>query len=140
MERTFIKKPTKKPLKFSRGSIIKPIPGSESLAPLKAHYIPEASQLNVSFVHESMPGWSAGPEMVHSKTIELAYVIYGKATGFINGKKILLKKGDYLIIPAGTPHRFEAGRAGLEAVSIFAPPINPDNPDAEIVFKRKAKV
>lgn len=132
-----MKKPIKKSTEFSRGRIIKPIPGSESLAPLKAHYIPEASQLNVSFVHESMPSWSSGPKMIHSKTKELAYVIRGKAVGFLNGKKILLKKGDYLVIPAGTIHRFEAGKDGLEAVSIFSPPIDPANPDAT-VFKRRA--
>lgn len=126
--------------KFSHGNILRPITGSGCLAPLKAHYIPEASQLNVSFVHESMPSWSAGPEVVHSKTKELAYIIRGKAVGFLDGEKILLKKGDYLVIPAGTIHRFEAGKDGLEAVSIFAPPIDSVNPDAKIVFKRKAKV
>ena len=140
MKRTFMKKLIKKPAEFPHVSTRKSFARARCLAPLKAYYIPDANQLNVSFVHESMPRWSEASVMVHSKTKELIYLIRGKVLVFLNGKKILLKKDDSLVIPAGTTHQFKTKREGMEAVSILVPPLDPVNPDAEIVFKRKAKV
>ncbi|OGS12296.1 MAG: hypothetical protein A2234_05905 [Elusimicrobia bacterium RIFOXYA2_FULL_58_8] len=107
------------------------------LGHLKMREIPAAGQFNISMLHESLPCRSSAPEVTHSRTKELVFIIRGRAAGFLNGKKILLKKGDYLVIPPGTRHRFEAGKDGLEAVSIFSPPIDPANPDATVVLDRK---
>jgi len=107
------------------------------LGPLTAYYIPEAGQLNMSFVHEAMPPMSEAPVMVHSKTKELIYLICGKVTVLLNGKSISLKKNDCLVIPAGTTHQFKTKKEGMEAVSVLVPPIDPANPDATIVCNLK---
>lgn len=114
---------------------------AKGLVPLKIRhvYTNATSLFNISVFHESMPRGSEVPEMVHSRTNEFVYVIRGEVAGFLSGKEILLRKGDFMMIPAGTPHRLQTGGRGMEAVSIFSPPIDPANPDATVVSKRGKK-
>ncbi|MFA6434166.1 MAG: cupin domain-containing protein [Elusimicrobiales bacterium] len=128
-----MKKITKREPKSARDGIGKPVALSKNSAPLKACYIPEALKLHLSFLHETLPRFSVAPAVVHSKTEELIYITNGRVTAFMNDKKISLKKGEYLVIPAGTTHQFETENDGMEAVSVLVPPIDPANPDATVM-------
>ena len=107
--------------------------------PLKIRciYADAAKQFNVSFFHESMSCGSELPDMVHYRTNELVYVIRGAVVVFLDSRRVPLKKGSCLFIPAGTAHRLKTGKQGMEAVSIFSPPIDPANPDATLVRRGK---
>jgi len=109
------------------------------LGALKMREIPAAGQFNISMLHVALPPRSSELAVTHARTREFVFIIRGKAAGFLNGTRIPLKKGDYLVIPAGTRHRFETGAQGVEALSIFAPPIDPANPDAAVVLTRRAR-
>lgn len=132
-----MRKLIKKKAEFYRGNVSEIV--AKGLVPIKIHcvYTGTASQLNISVFHESMPRGTEVPDIVHSRTNELVYIIRGKVAGFLNGKKTMLKKGDYLVIPAGTNHRLKTGKQGMEALSVFAPPMDPANPDATVVPKRR---
>lgn len=107
------------------------------LGGLEMRVVDAARPFNVTFLHEALPPRAAAPYVVHSRTMELVYVTKGRMTGLLDGRKIALAEGDYLFIPPGTEHRFSTAGSGVEAVSIFSPPLDPDSPDAKIVFKKK---
>ena len=107
------------------------------LGDLKMKGIPGADAFGITFLQEALQPFSSAPYVVHSRTIELVYVTEGKMSGYLDGKRIPLVKGDYLFIPAGVEHRFETRKHKVTAVSMFFPPMNMDAPDAKIVFKKK---
>jgi mannose-6-phosphate isomerase-like protein (cupin superfamily) len=53
-------------------------------------------------------------------------MLKGKLSGKVGQEKVSLKKGDVLLIPAGTPHRF-TNKAGKPAVTfnVYGPPEYP---------------
>ena len=107
------------------------------LGGLEMRVLDAAGPLKVTVLHESLPPHGAAPYVVHSRTSELVYVTKGKMTGRLDGRKMELAAGDYLFIPPGVEHRFETAGSGVEAVSIFSPPMDLDKPDAKIVFDKK---
>ena len=133
-----MKTPIKKRIKISRGSIR--TLAARRWGPLMTRDVGAARQFNISMLHESLPPRSSAPDVVHLKTKELVYVIDGGITAFLNGRKFLFKKGDYFVVPAGMSHRFETETEGVEALSIFLPPLGRVNFDARIVFKQKPEV
>lgn len=96
-----------------------------------------ALPFDLTFLHDVLPPHGVAPYVVHSHTIELVYVTKGKMIGRLDGRKLNLREGDYLFIPAGVEHRFEASASGVESISLFSPPLDMDKPDAKIVFKKK---
>lgn len=73
----------------------------------------------------------AGPAAVHDKDAEMMYVIEGSGTiltgGKLNGTTIeggesrSVAKGDFLVIPQGTPHQFTATDGNLVLMTIKMP-------------------
>ena len=110
----------------------------QRLGELEIRVVDAAKQFGITLLHESLPSCGEAPYVVHSRTIELVYMVSGTIFGFLDGQKIKLKKGDYLFIPAGMEHKFEAGVCGGEAISIFSPPMDLSKPDAKIVFNKKS--
>lgn len=50
----------------------------------------------------------------------------GKLTGSVGRKKVSLTKGDVLVIPAGTPHRFmNNARKTAVTFNVYSPPEYP---------------
>lgn len=96
-----------------------------------------ANPFGVTLLHETLPPAASAPNVEHSHTIELIYVTKGKMLGYIDDLQMKLCAGDYLFIPAGVKHRFEACSNGVEAISLFSPPIDLDKPDAKIIFKKQ---
>jgi mannose-6-phosphate isomerase-like protein (cupin superfamily) len=74
---------------------------------------------------------SAGPAAVHPNQAEMMYVIEGSATfvtgGKLTGKTIeggdsrTVSKGDFLVVPEGTPHWFSATDSTLVLMTIKMP-------------------
>ena len=110
----------------------------QRLGDLEMRVVDAAHSFNLTFLHESLPPHGAAPYVVHSRTIELVYITKGRMTGRLDGREIDLSEGDYLFIPAGVEHRFEAAGSGVEAISIFSPPMDMNKPDAKIVFKKRS--
>jgi mannose-6-phosphate isomerase-like protein (cupin superfamily) len=74
---------------------------------------------------------TGGPAAVHDKVAEMMYVIEGSGTiltgGKLNGKTIeggqsrKVAKGDFLVVPHGTPHQFTASDGNLVLMTIKMP-------------------
>lgn len=62
----------------------------------------------------------------HEKSDQVLLVLSGKLSGTVGPESVSLKKGDSLLIPAGTPHRFEnPGRARAVTFNVYSPPEYP---------------
>lgn len=109
----------------------------KKIGDLRMRVITAAPPMDFTFLHEALPSGGVAPYVVHSRTTEFVFMVKGAIWGLLDGQKIKLVTGDYLFIPAGVEHKFEAGVSGGEAISIFSPPMDPDKPDAKIVFRRK---
>ena len=74
---------------------------------------------------------SAGPAAVHPKDAEMMYVIEGSATlltgGTLTGTAIqggeskTVSKGDFIVVPEGTPHQFTAVDGAVVLMTIKMP-------------------
>ena len=70
------------------------------------------------------PGKSSGPKgNEHPKSEQVLLVVEGEVYAEIGDEKATLRKGDSVIVPAGTPHRF-VNHGGSPAVTfnVYAPP------------------
>lgn len=70
------------------------------------------------------PGRSSGSEAEgHKNSDQVLLVLEGQVEGEIAGKTITLGKGDVVVIPAGTKHRF-SNRGAVDAVTFntYSPP------------------
>ena len=73
------------------------------------------------------PGGETGrkPE-AHEKSDQILLMLSGKLSGTVGPEKVTLKKGDILLIRAGTPHRFEnPGRQRAVTFNVYSPPEYP---------------
>jgi mannose-6-phosphate isomerase-like protein (cupin superfamily) len=73
------------------------------------------------------PGEKTGRKAeAHQKSDQVLLVLSGKLSGTIGPEAVALKKGDILLIRAGTPHRFEnPGRRRAVTFNVYAPPEYP---------------
>ena len=73
------------------------------------------------------PGDKTGRKAeVHEKSDQVLLILSGKLSGRIGPEAVALKKGDIVLIPAGTPHRFEnPGRVRAVTFNVYSPPQYP---------------
>jgi mannose-6-phosphate isomerase-like protein (cupin superfamily) len=73
------------------------------------------------------PGASTGKKAeAHQKSDQVLLMLKGKVTGRVGAEKIRLKKGDVLVISAGTPHRFQnKARKPAVTFNVYSPPEYP---------------
>jgi mannose-6-phosphate isomerase-like protein (cupin superfamily) len=73
------------------------------------------------------PGASTGKKAeAHKKSDQVLLMLRGKLTGQIGKEKVRLRKGDVLVISAGTAHRFKnTGRKPAVTFNVYAPPEYP---------------
>lgn len=73
------------------------------------------------------PGASTGKKAeAHPKSDQVLLMLGGKLTGRVGRKKVSLTKGDVLVIPAGTPHRFmNDARKTAVTFNVYSPPEYP---------------
>lgn len=57
----------------------------------------------------------------HHVSEQVTYIVKGKVRVFSGGKEFVVGKGEVLIIPSNTPHRFEALEDTID-IDIFSPP------------------
>jgi mannose-6-phosphate isomerase-like protein (cupin superfamily) len=77
------------------------------------------------------PGDDTGnkPE-AHDESDQVLLMLSGKLSGTVGPETVDLKKGDVLLIRAGTPHRFRnAGKQRAVTFNVYSPPEYP--PDAK---------
>lgn len=98
--------------------------------PLEVRFLPAPGRLGAAtFAHVRLPPGAAHPSIRHRRTDELAYVLSGSGSGVIDGRRLRLRPGDVLLIPAGSAHAFRAGPRGLDVLSVFAPALDLRDPD-----------
>jgi mannose-6-phosphate isomerase-like protein (cupin superfamily) len=70
------------------------------------------------------PGQATGSKAeTHKKSDQVLLMLSGKLSGKIGRKQVRLAKGDVLLIPAGTPHRFNnPGRKKALTFNVYSPP------------------
>ena len=62
----------------------------------------------------------------HDKSDQVLLMLSGKLSGKVGVKQVRLAKGDVLLIPAGTPHRFRnPGRRAAISFNVYSPPAYP---------------
>jgi mannose-6-phosphate isomerase-like protein (cupin superfamily) len=62
----------------------------------------------------------------HEKSDQVLLMVSGKLSGTVGPETVNLKKGDVLLIRAGTPHRFEnPGRRQAVTFNVYSPPEYP---------------
>jgi len=73
------------------------------------------------------PGEKTGRKAeAHEKSDQVLLVLSGKLSGTVGPETVRLKKGDILLIRAGTPHRFEnPGRVRAVTFNVYSPPEYP---------------
>jgi mannose-6-phosphate isomerase-like protein (cupin superfamily) len=73
------------------------------------------------------PGDATGRKAeAHEKSDQILLMLSGKLSGVVGPEKVELKKGDVLLIRAGTPHRFRnPGRKSAVTFNVYSPPEYP---------------
>jgi mannose-6-phosphate isomerase-like protein (cupin superfamily) len=73
------------------------------------------------------PGASTGKKAeAYQKSDQVLLMLLGRLAGKIGEEKVRLKKGDVLVIPAGTPHRFKNdARKPAVTFNVYSPPEYP---------------
>jgi mannose-6-phosphate isomerase-like protein (cupin superfamily) len=73
------------------------------------------------------PGEDTGKKAeAHEKRAQVLLMLFGKLSGTVGPEKVALKKGDVLLIRAGTPHRFKnTGRQRAVTFNVYSPPEYP---------------
>ncbi len=69
---------------------------------------------------------SSDEPSVHSDSDQVLIVLQGEVTAEIEAEKGVLQKGDAVVVPAGTPHKFiNRGRERAVTFSVYARPAFP---------------
>ncbi|MEY2499059.1 MAG: hypothetical protein QOD12_2615 [Verrucomicrobiota bacterium] len=73
------------------------------------------------------PGKATGRKAeAHKKSDQVLLVLSGELSGTVAAETVRLKKGDVLLIRAGTPHRFRnAGEKRAVTFNVYSPPEYP---------------
>ena len=73
------------------------------------------------------PGEATGRKAgTHEKSDQVLLMLSGKLSGTVGPETVALKKGDVLLIRAGTPHRFKnLGRQRAVTFNVYSPPEYP---------------
>jgi mannose-6-phosphate isomerase-like protein (cupin superfamily) len=73
------------------------------------------------------PGQATGEKAeAHKKSDQVLLMLSGKLSGKVGRRGVRLEKGDVLLIPAGTPHRFEnSGKKTAVSFNVYSPPEYP---------------
>ena len=84
----------------------------------------ERSQIAVMTLR---PGDETGPKAeAHEKSDQVLLLLDGELTGEVGDERPSLNKGDAIIIPAGTKHRFvNRGAKAAVTFNVYAPPAYP---------------
>ncbi len=103
--------------------------GSLRLRRLNAN---RSSQL-LSLMQVSLGPGKSHEKVCHKWTHEWIYLLKGSAVAHLgkHSSKLLLKPGSTLYVPPGIWHSFKANKNGVEALSIFFPPLDRKKPDIE---------
>lgn len=68
-----------------------------------------------------LPRGAGVPAHVHAETTEGLYVLEGSLRVWLDDEEHVASAGDYVSIPAGTPHRWEGGAFFTKAISVTTP-------------------
>jgi mannose-6-phosphate isomerase-like protein (cupin superfamily) len=73
------------------------------------------------------PGNASGKKTeAHEKSDQVLLMLSGKLSGTVGPETVDLRKGDVLLIRAGTPHRFKnPGRERAVTFNVYSPPEYP---------------
>jgi mannose-6-phosphate isomerase-like protein (cupin superfamily) len=73
------------------------------------------------------PGQATGDKAeAHKKSDQVLLMLSGELSGKVGRKQVRLGQGDVLLIPAGTPHRFNnRGKIPAVTFNVYAPPEYP---------------
>jgi mannose-6-phosphate isomerase-like protein (cupin superfamily) len=87
----------------------------------------QTSQRSQTAMMTLAAGTSTGRKAeAHKKSDQVLLMLKGKLSGKVGQEKVSLKKGDVLLIPAGTPHRFtNKARKPAVTFNVYAPPEYP---------------
>lgn len=73
------------------------------------------------------PGKATGEEAEdHPDSDQVLLVTEGQIEGEIAGEKVVVRAGEFILIPAGTKHRFvNTGDVAALTFNVYAPPVYP---------------
>lgn len=115
----------------SRAQSLRRLPRVRVAGGLELRFLPVPPQpYRVTLLHETLPARASTPALFHRFTSEFVVVLKGSAAAYLDGRCVRVRAGDVFEIPAGMLHQLVAGRCGVEALSLFSPPLDPQKPDA----------
>jgi len=87
----------------------------------------QTSKRSQSAMMTPAPGDATGRKAeAHKKSDQVLLMLSGKLSGTVGPETVELKKGDILLIRAGTPHRFRnPGRKNAVTFNVYSPPEYP---------------
>jgi mannose-6-phosphate isomerase-like protein (cupin superfamily) len=87
----------------------------------------QASRRTQTAMMTLAPGDETGKKAeAHEKSDQVLLMLSGKLTGTVGPEAVELKKGDVLLIRAGTPHRFKnSGRQRAMTFNVYSRPEYP---------------
>ena len=91
------------------------------------HLIKGGNDHTVTLVN--LPPRKSLPYIRHKKTHEWSFVVQGSLEAVLDGKRVKLKKFDFLYLPPNVWHSFTAGSKGVTALSVYSPPLKWNNVD-----------
>lgn len=84
--------------------------------------IEETSKL--SCYHIRLPPGSRMEPAYHRKAHELIWIMEGRGTALLDGRRVPVRDGDVLFIPPPTVHGFVAGRRPLVMLAMLSPRVD----------------
>lgn len=88
----------------------------------------DPSVRKLTFTHVSLKKGGVLPAICHKKTWEWFYLLSGSLVATLDGERRLFRPGDYVFLPPGVWHKFEA-KTSVSALSIYQPAIKWRLPD-----------
>jgi mannose-6-phosphate isomerase-like protein (cupin superfamily) len=93
----------------------------------------------LTVLHISMKPGAKAPALYHARTDEFFYVLKGGARGLIGRRRRSFRAGDFVFLPARTPHEFTAGPRGIELLDVFVPGFDLRRPDIVVCCAKTRK-
>lgn len=94
-----------------------------------AFLVDEPRRLPFSVLRVTMRPGAEHEELHHERTAEFFTILRGSVRALIDGRRRLMRRGDFAVLRPGCRHAFHAGARGVEVLAVFSPPLERVHPD-----------
>lgn len=95
---------------------------SPDTAPTNGEQLTHLADLEGAVVDQILSGRLDGAVDYRQDEDEWVVVLYGRATLVVENERVLLESGDWILLPARTPHRLLETDPGTSWLTVTSPP------------------